>query len=285
MRKRPAAPESAEPATGATTSAARITPIANHHHIPNHNSSNNNGQPQSNNDRCVQVATQGKRNNENETAIATATATATAYSERTCSVQNMNFANLRMLLLELVGNRDMYESYYQRKIAFRVELSVPDSNQFFFDVVKIPKEQQQQHNISGCKSPSKKNKKKYAYFTSARFGSCHDNGDGNGDDSSCSSSVACRIHPDLLESCFEVSANDLRALSRTDRQRCTSITNGGGEAVKQTYFAPRVWRATLHLSTDRVFGETEQVGKDNNNNNKLGDLKNPLLLLEKDPLP
>jgi hypothetical protein len=34
-----------------------------------------------------------------------------------------------------------------------------------------------------------------------------------------------------------------------------------------------------------VFGETEQVGKDNNNNNKLGDLKNPLLLLEKDPLP
>jgi hypothetical protein len=214
------------------------------------------------------------------TPIATATS-----SEMTCGVQDMNFGNLRKLLLELVGNRELYQSYYQRKIAFRVELSVPDWNQFHFDVVKIPKEQLQQHhynNISGCKSPSKKNKKKYAYFTSARF-------HGSGNDSSSSSllSVACRIHPDLLKSCFEVSANDARALSRTDKEKCASITNGGGEAVKQAYFAPRVWRATLHLSTDKAFGETEMgssVGN-SNNNNKLGDLKRPLLLLEKDPLP
>eukprot|EP00533_Pseudo-nitzschia_delicatissima_P016481 CAMPEP_0197265774 /NCGR_PEP_ID=MMETSP1432-20130617/2600_1 /TAXON_ID=44447 /ORGANISM="Pseudo-nitzschia delicatissima, Strain UNC1205" /LENGTH=180 /DNA_ID=CAMNT_0042730549 /DNA_START=414 /DNA_END=956 /DNA_ORIENTATION=+ len=173
----------------------------------------------------------------------------------------MTFGNLQKLLLELVSKRDTYESYHHRKTVFSVVLSVPDQTRYEFNVVKIPKKQQQNQ---------KNKRKKYEYFTSALFGS----------NSSSTEAIACRIHPNLLESCFEVSANDLRALSRTDRPRCTAITNGGGEAVRTTFFAPREWFATL---TELSVGITTIATTNNNNNDALlKDLKNPILLLRKD---
>ena len=190
------------------------------------------------------------------------TSSATALTSSSNVVQKMSFANLQKLLLQLVSDRNMYEAYYRKKIIFNVVLSVPDQTQHDFNVVKIPKQQHSKHG----KSPIK-NKKKYEYFTSARFA-------GSSEDASMP--IACQIHPDLLESCFEVSANDLRALSRTDRPKCTSITNGGGEAVRKTYFGSRVWGATLHKSKDQVFGESSggSSGK-----TLLKNLKNPILLL------
>ena len=169
------------------------------------------------------------------------------------NVQKMTYDNLRRLLLQLVNNRDMYESYYQQNIVFRVDLSVPDHTRYDFNVTKVPKSKQQ-----------KKLKKKYEYFTSALFGS-----------SNTDVSMSCRIHPDLLESCFEVSANDLRALSRSDRPRCTAITNSGGEAVRSTYFGKREWQARLRRSTQEVFDEQSNGGKA-----LLNDLKNPILMLQ-----
>ncbi len=169
------------------------------------------------------------------------------------NIQKMTFDNLRRLLLQLVNNRDMYESYYQQKITFQVALSVPDQTRYDFNVTKIPKSKQQ-----------KKSKKKYEYFTSALFGS-----------STTDLSMSCRIHPDLLESCFEVSANDLRALSRTDRPRCTAITNSGGEAVRSTYFGKREWQARLHRGTHEVFERQSDSAEA-----FLQDLKNPILMLQ-----
>ena len=197
----------------------------------------------------------------------------------------MSFANLYRLLLALVRNREMYKSYRQRNMSFRVELSVRDPNHFVFDVVKtrIPKpaEVSPPGATSGkAASPSKppKAKKKYEYFTSARFGG------GEGEPPP----LACKIHPALLESCFEVSANELRALSRKDRPRCTSITDDGGQTVRATMFGSTVWRASLHLDADAVFGKSDAtggVGGVNDDEGKLTDLRNPILLLTKDDGP
>ncbi len=174
------------------------------------------------------------------------------------SVQNMSFANLHKLLLQLVSNREMYESY--QDIRFKVLLSVPDKALHDFNVVKAPKPSKL------SKSPSKKPKKKYEYFTSTFFGA------------NASPTIACKIHPDLLEPCFSVSANDLRAMNRSDRQKCASITFQGGEAIRKTYYSPRTWIATLYRSAEEVFGGVSAIAT--NRDSLLRDLKNPILLLQ-----
>ena len=170
------------------------------------------------------------------------------------SVQNMSFANLHKLLLQLVSSRDMYESY--RDIRFKVLLSVPNKAPHEFNIVKAPK------TSKSSKSPTKKAKKKYEYFTSTFFGA------------DASPTIACRIHPDLLEPCFSVSANDLRTLSRNDRQRTATITTQGGEAIHKAYYSARTWIATLNRSTEEVSGGAT------NGESLLRDLKNPILLLQ-----
>lgn len=167
----------------------------------------------------------------------------------------MSFANLHKLLLQLVSNRDMYESY--QNIRFKVQLSVPDHSQYDFNVVKAPKQSK------SFKSPSKKPKKKYEYFTSTFFGA------------GTSPTIACKIHPDLLDPCFSVSASDLRAMNRTDRERCKIITSEGGEAVRKAYDAPRTWIATLYRSAEDIFGSDAAT----NGEALLKDPKNPILLL------
>jgi hypothetical protein len=151
-----------------------------------------------------------------------------------------------------------------------VELLVPNPSQIFFNTVRAPKPQG-----GKSKSPTKKPKKKYEYFTSACFASpttsTHDKSPG----------VACKIHPDLLEPCFEVSANDARALSKTDRDKCGALTHAGGLVVKQSYFGKRVWRAALHLSADQVFGQEQTTATTTTRTpqDRLQNLQQPILLL------
>lgn len=252
--------------------AARITPNQG---IPNQNNTTtanrsinpyNKGIPQQQQQQSNHSREEPKRRKENpEPAIEPSphflysTALEDSYVQGSnCSksnLQNMSFANLHKLLLQLVSNRDMYESY--QSIRFKVLLSVLDHSQKDFNIVKAPKQSK------SSKSPSKKSKKKYEYFTSALFG---DSG---------SPAIACKIHPDLLDSCFSVSANDLRAMNRTDRERCSNITYEGGEAVRKTYFAPRTWIATLYRSAEDFFGS----GTETDSEALLRDLKNPILLL------
>jgi len=261
-------------ASGSTT-AARITPISNSHVIPNTTNSS---------DKWPQQSSKTLRNNTETSASIKPTQKITTnqsppsphflYSDppppsidsdstHDHVAQKMAFPNLRKLLLEMVGNREMYQSYYQQKISFRVELLVPNPKNFQFDVVKAPKPTSGE--ISSPKTKTK-SKKKYEYFTSALFGSS----------SHASSLLACKIHPQLLEPCFDVSANELRALSRKDGQRCQSITHRGGETVKKRYFSSRVWKATLCLQTDKIFdGDRAAISPED----KLGDLKHPILLL------
>jgi hypothetical protein len=190
------------------------------------------------------------------------------------SVNKMSFGNLSELLLQLLGDRDMYESYYHQKVSFEVELSAPYWKSVFFNIVRAAKQTTVQ--LSGSKSQTKKSKKKYEYFTSTFFGSPtqgHQTTDKN------PLLVACQIHPDLLALCFEVSATEARALQKTDKKRCNSITFIGGVVVRNAYFGPRAWTAALYLSPDEVFCN------DRTPEERLQDLQQPVLLLECEPPP
>jgi hypothetical protein len=211
-------------------------------------------------------------------------------------VQNMTFSGLRQLLLQLVESREMYESYLQRRIVFRVRLCKrigPNSN--FFDVVRV-----KSRGVTG----GKKNKgtggggagRKYEYFISAAFVDPDSNamgGDPN-DAHSTDGFLSCQIHPTLLDPHFEVSAADLRSISRTDRGECGRITDKGGNQVRGAYFSSRHWQATLHLTADEVFGTDATgsmdvaVGRTGGNTASLKspkellvNLKVPILLLER----
>lgn len=239
----------------------------------------------------------------------------------------MGFDNLWKLLLQLIGHREMYESYYQKGIVFRVELEIlRDSDSCFrFNIFKSshnhktttePKQQQQTK-----KSPSKKPKRKYEYFTSALFvgqteraGTStlsatrdaakttknNNNNDDDDHDSTATNSggLACRIDPVLLDSCFAVSAGELRALRRTDDQACSKLTTEGGTRLREAFFSRRSWRATLCRTPEEIFAPAPAAGDDrrnetsrggsNDNDDQAGgllplaDLDNPFLLLERD---
>jgi len=188
------------------------------------------------------------------------------------SIKKMSFGKMSELLLQLLGNRDMYESYYRQKTRFDVELSVPNPIDIDFDIVRVPGPQGDKPTRS--KSPKKKSKKVYEYFTSAYFGSPTQDHQTTDNDSLV---VACRINPDLLELCFEISATEARALKKTDRKRLDSVTFIGGVVVRNAYFGPRVWTAALYLSPDEVFCDNRTPEE------RLQDLEEPVLLLKCEP--
>ena len=161
---------------------------------------------------------------------------------------------------------------------FRVELAAEAVKLHHFDVVKT--------KISK-KSKSKKNKgKKYEYFTSASFRSgdtITENG-GNCSSNNSNSLLSCRIDPSLLDAHFEIPANELRALSRTNRAECSRITDDGGAKVQKTYFSRRYWRATLNLTIDEIFGKDSSLSSSNAATERLMGLKTPILLLRPDHL-
>lgn len=186
-------------------------------------------------------------------------------------------------------------------MVFRVELAarVRNQNDLYFDVVKAAK-----------KKGSKKGKgKKYEFFASARFqcgttvagasnantnananANTNANANSGGAASSSTSGAAdssvtlsCRIHPGLIEPHFEIPANELRALNRTNRAESLRITNDNGEKIRETYFSRRNWRATLNLTGDELFGKQEESSSSlDTASERLTDLKSPVLLLEPD---
>ena len=263
---------------------------------------------QNNNTTGSSTRTEGAIDGESHTAgltttttAATRTTTAVHNPPKTTTpgvVQNVTFANLRKLLLQLVGNREMYESYcnqQKKSMMFRVELAarVRNQNDLYFDVIKAAK-----------KKGSKKSKgKKYEFFASARFqcgstvtgaSSISPNTNSTSSAASTSSSgtadsnvtLSCRIHPGLIEPHFEIPAHELRALNRTNRAESLRITNDNGEKFREAYFSRRYWRATLNLTSDELFGKEESestlVSSLDTASERLTDLKSPVLLLEAD---
>ncbi|OEU16671.1 hypothetical protein FRACYDRAFT_239266 [Fragilariopsis cylindrus CCMP1102] len=179
-------------------------------------------------------------------------------------IQNMPFATLYQLLLQLVDDREMYES--QRNMIFRIKTTaLANQGSLYFNVVKSKK--------NGNKS--KKKEKKYEFFLSASFKSA-DTTDGTGNNDALL--LSCRIHPSLLDPHFSLPPHELRALSRTNTDESDRITTEGGQKVQKAYFSPRFWRATLNLTTDEFFGEGSSISS-KTVTERLKNLETPILLL------
>jgi RecQ mediated genome instability protein len=183
------------------------------------------------------------------------TTTSTTVPQRT-NIQNMTFPNLCILLTNLVQNREMYQSYSE--IFFRVTLTKAPVGSVNFNVVK------NKHHHK--KDPTSQ---KYEYYIALLFAGISDH----------DQRLCCRIHSSLLDPHFEVSAADLRSISRTDRERSHHITNAGGDRVKQHYFGPCTWTASLYLPVEEVFGDDNKTPAE-----RLTDLNHPIVMLQ-DPEP
>ena len=176
----------------------------------------------------------------------------------------MPFATLYQLLLQLVDDREMYES--QRNMIFRIKTTaLANQGSLYFNVVKSKK--------NGNKS--KKKEKKYEFFLSASFKSA-DTTDGTGNNDALL--LSCRIHPSLLDPHFSLPPHELRALSRTNTDESGIITTEGGQKVQKAYYSPRFWRATLNLTTDELFGEGSPISS-KTVTERLKNLETPILLL------
>ena len=180
----------------------------------------------------------------------------------------MEVSALHQLLTNLLGNREMYESYYnsnQQTMVFRVKLQKAAVGSINFNVVKAKKN----------KKAGGKSKKKYEYMVATNF-----EGVGTASSTQQQQVLACRIHPDVVEPHFPVDAAELRSLSRSDREKSQQHTEVGGDNVKEAFFdKPNAWTAALHLPPDQVFADSSKSTSE-----RLTDLQFPILIL-RDPSP
>jgi hypothetical protein len=189
--------------------------------------------------------------------VATTAASHNNASDGSSIARSMSFEELRNLLTQLVQNRPLYESYYQQRKAFQVDLLQKGGRMYF--------------NIDKEKQPGSKKKKQYIFQIHATFGV----------KSSNDLLLSCKLPSPLIEPYFEKSPADLRALSRADRQASNQIVDIGGQRVKQAYFeSMRTWKATLYPSPDQVFGGASTTNNGTTTNFELQDVMNPILVLE-----
>jgi hypothetical protein len=228
-------------------------------------------------------------NNNNNNTIVTSTKLSST------NIQRMDLPNLCTLLSTLVQNREMYDSYYRQGIMFRVPLIKAAIGQVNFNVVKnkdyrrrkSQDQQQHQHHHNNSNA-------KYEYFIALIFGDVDQNNNNNDNDINNNHNhhnhdttvqVAGRIHPFLIDAQFDVSATDLRAMTRTDREQSQLVTNVGGAKVHEQYFGPCRWTARLNLSTAELFDERRrEMLASKSILDLLTDLQCPILLLQ-DPEP
>jgi hypothetical protein len=200
-------------------------------------------------------------------------------------VQNMTFSSLRQLLLQAVSSREIYESCFQRKLIFRLRLCKKIGvNSIAFNVAKVKSK-------GGSSKDRKSCVKKYEYFISCAFADPDIQVTTSSTDSVDDDNIiVCKLHTDLLGPLFEVSAGELRSMSRANREECTRITDEGGTRVQDSYFSARYWQASLYLTPEEIFGINEQSRTITNTTSLLQqkapkellmDLKTPILLLDR----
>ncbi|KAL3924715.1 MAG: hypothetical protein SGILL_000873, partial [Bacillariaceae sp.] len=188
------------------------------------------------------------------------------------AIQNMEMPSLYQLLTNLISSREMYASYYTRQnMGFRVQLKqFAAAEKITFNVVKAKKNKRKEGSND---EQQRKPKKKYEYFVSSIF-----EGVGSASNMSQKHAVACRIHPDLVEPHFPISATELRSMNRSEREKCGEITRVGGDKIKEVYFHKvNSWIATLHLPPDQVFDE--EIASSKSIAERLADTDLPILLL------
>ncbi|KAG7362888.1 RecQ mediated genome instability protein [Nitzschia inconspicua] len=193
--------------------------------------------------------------NPNEPSIMTETATSS-----TKNIQIMSLPNLCTLLSNLLQSKEMYESYCQQQLSFRVQLIKDASGPITFNVVK---------NRNYCKKDP--TSQKYEYFIALVYVGMDQQ---HQHQHQTDAKVACRIHPSCIDPHFEVSAANLRAMTRTNREHSQHIINQGGEKVKEHYFCACAWTASLHLPAAEVWEGNKSVPE------RLTDLNHPILLLQ-----
>ena len=102
----------------------------------------------------------------------------------TKEAQNMTFGNLKRLLRQLVQDRDMYSSYYNGKLQFRVQL-VQEGPQLYFNIEKNP-------NYKKMKKEQKE-ASKYQFVMNTTFSGAPNSQDGL---------LACKLPSILIEPFF-----------------------------------------------------------------------------------
>ena len=118
------------------------------------------------------------------------------------------------------------------------------------------------------KSKQKENTGKYEFITNALFGTT------SGDKKLL---LACKLPSSLVESCFSISATELRQLSKSNRQKCDEIAKQGGDQIRDKYFPNylQYWKARLFPTVEEVFGS-------GNGQFALDNVQSPILILEPD---
>lgn len=182
----------------------------------------------------------------------------------------MTFDNLYSLLLQLLSDREMYESYQtQEDLGFQICLVYHRENSIGgldFNVEKDKRDKKKDKK-------KKKDGKTYHYRVVATFA--------NGETSSISDRtdklLACKIDPILVASQFPVSPAELRAMSRNNKAECDRVTREGSDNVRTAFFSRRFWTARLLQTADEVFDSDCSA---QNPVDRLQDIRMPLLLLQ-----
>ena len=201
-----------------------------------------------------------------------------ATSSPSSSIQVMSFESLHTLLSQLLGDREMYQSYHQQEeLSFKVRLVAQTSgSRIVFNVDKVKKDKSSKDESK--KKKKKKDGKKYEYRVVTTFG----DGDRPESSPSLSSSkfIACKIDPMMVEPHFPVSPGELRSLNRADRAECDRVTKQGEASIKAAFFLnPRVWTAKLLPSAEELFGPSGEFTP-KSVDDRLQDVQMPVLLLQ-----
>jgi hypothetical protein len=180
-----------------------------------------------------------------------ASALTTPSTTTVMSIQNITFGNLYGLIQDLVQNRQLYETY--SSIIFEVAMKQIGAAVYF--------------NIEK-NSEFKKNKAlgKYLFVNNACFGSGVDS----------DRVLACKLPHEVTKDCFEKSAAELRALSKSNRAICDPIVKRGGDLVKEKYYMEiRFFKAKLYPTVEQIYHSSGSSFALNN-------IKNPILILQPD---
>ncbi|KAL3928282.1 MAG: hypothetical protein SGBAC_012716 [Bacillariaceae sp.] len=171
----------------------------------------------------------------------------------TGNVQNMTFSNLYKLLQQVVQNRQLYET--SKSVTFRVAMLQKNNkaDQIHFN---IGKNKDFQKNPLNSRAQQNNNNNKLL--------------------------LACKLPSSLMEPYFEISALELRALSKTDRVKCDRIVREGGDKVRAKFFPQylQYYKAKLLPTVEEVFGATAATGK----RFALDNVQTPILFLEPDKM-
>ena len=177
---------------------------------------------------------------------------------------NPSFAELKALLQSLRKDRALYEQYYGKVITVPCKITTDENKEF--NIVKAPPSTSPKKKGGG---KTKKEKKKYEFLLVGKFlGPKASDG-----------SIAMRVASSVLEPYFDMSAAEIRKLSREDKERANRIVNQCSSTFVHDFSSLQQFQMKLLLTADEFFAKLAQVPA--SSVDWMVDTGNPFLLVVK----